>query len=49
MCYICRKVILEEMTKYPIGEQDFKNVRDGGFVYIDKTSFIETIIKEGGK
>ena len=37
------------MTKYPIGEQDFKNVRDGGFVYIDKTSFIETIIKEGGK
>lgn len=37
------------MSKYPIGEQDFKNVRDGGFVYIDKTSFIETIIKEGGK
>ena len=34
--------------KYPIGEQDFKEIREGGFLYIDKTRFIHTLI-EGSK
>jgi hypothetical protein len=28
------------IRKYPIGTQDFKRLRDGGFVYVDKTGFI---------
>ncbi len=31
--------------KYPIGQQDFKTLREGGAYYIDKTSFIEKIIR----
>ena len=29
-----------DMTKYPIGIQDFENLRQGGFVYVDKTELI---------
>ncbi|MDR1758406.1 MAG: AAA family ATPase, partial [Bacteroidales bacterium] len=25
---------------YPIGTQDFRNLRQGGFIYVDKTHFI---------
>ncbi|MDE6576990.1 MAG: ATP-binding protein [Muribaculaceae bacterium] len=39
----------EERVKYPIGEQDFRNVREGGYLYVDKTRFIETILSGGGK
>lgn len=31
--------------KYPIGQQDFKALRELGFTYIDKTVFIEKIVK----
>ena len=34
--------------RYPIGDQDFKSLRDGGFVYVDKTQYIEKIL-EGSK
>ena len=35
---------MEEINiKYPIGEQDFKMLREGGFSYIDKTRYIEKI------
>lgn len=27
------------MRKYPIGQQDFKGIRTGGYVYVDKTKF----------
>ena len=27
-------------VKYPIGEQDFKSLIEGGFVYVDKTQFV---------
>ena len=29
-----------DMTKYPIGIQDFENLRQGRFVYVDKTELI---------
>lgn len=28
------------MKKYPIGIQDFKKLRQGGFVYVDKTDLV---------
>ena len=39
----------ERKIKYPIGQQDFKTLRNRGSVYIDKTSFIKKIIDEGGQ
>lgn len=37
------------MIKYPIGDQDFQSVRQGGCVYIDKTRYIDKIINSGRK
>lgn len=34
---------------YPIGEQDFKFLRETGCVYIDKTSYIKKIVSPGSK
>lgn len=31
-------------VRYPIGDQDFKSVREGGFVYVDKTGYIEKLL-----
>lgn len=31
-------------VKYPIGEQSFENLRKEGFLYVDKTQYIEKII-----
>lgn len=31
-------------VKYPIGDQDFKSIREGGFVYVDKTRYIKKIL-----
>lgn len=38
----------EKKVKYPIGDQDFKSLIDGGFLYVDKTPYIEKIL-EGNK
>ncbi len=35
------------MRKYPIGLQDFRNIREGGFLYVDKTRLIHTLIESG--
>lgn len=35
--------------RYPIGEQDFKSLREMGCVYVDKTHFIERIISAGSQ
>ncbi|HEY4062251.1 MAG TPA: AAA family ATPase [Puia sp.] len=35
------------MRKYPIGIQDFKEVREGGYLYVDKTRLIHTLIESG--
>lgn len=36
------------MTRYPIGQQDFKDIREGGFAYVDKTGFIPKLL-DGSK
>lgn len=35
------------MRKYPIGQQDFRGIIEGGFVYVDKTRLIHTLIESG--
>jgi hypothetical protein len=35
------------IQKYPVGIQDFSEVRTGGYVYVDKTPFIEALINQG--
>jgi hypothetical protein len=35
-------------VKYPIGDQNFKSIRENGFIYVDKTRFITKIL-EGNK
>ncbi|MDE6480914.1 MAG: AAA family ATPase [Muribaculaceae bacterium] len=37
----------ETKIKYPIGQQDFKSLRNHGCVYIDKTPFFKKIIDDG--
>ena len=32
------------MVKYPVGEQSFEALRKGGFLYVDKTPFIDKIV-----
>ncbi len=33
--------------KYPIGIQNFRKVREDGFVYVDKTKMIYRLVDEG--
>lgn len=40
---------MEQRIKYPIGEQDFKSLREAGCIYVDKTPFIEKIVESGSK
>ena len=35
------------MRKYPIGIQSFKSLRGDGYVYIDKTPFVEQLVETG--
>lgn len=35
------------MRKYPIGLQDFRKIREGDFLYIDKTRHIHELITSG--
>ena len=35
------------MRKYPIGIQSFKSLRNDGYVYIDKTSFVKRLVDSG--
>lgn len=39
----------ERHEKYPIGQQDFKNLREGNALYIDKTAFVEKIVESQSK
>ena len=38
---------MEKLKKLPIGLQDFKEIREEGYLYIDKTSIIYNLITEG--
>lgn len=33
---------------YPIGIQNFEKLREGGYVYIDKTAKIYSLVSNGG-
>lgn len=44
-----KKNEMAEMVKYPIGEQDFKSLREMGCLYVDKTMYIDKIISMGQK
>ncbi len=33
--------------KYPVGIQDFSEIRTGGYVYVDKTQFIDALLNQG--
>ncbi len=33
--------------KYPVGIQAFKQVIEGGYVYVDKTDLIYSLVTEG--
>lgn len=35
-----------KQPRYPIGEQSFSALIEGGFLYVDKTHFIEKIVDE---
>ncbi|MDE6636859.1 MAG: ATP-binding protein [Muribaculaceae bacterium] len=39
----------ENDVKYPIGQQDFKTLREGNALYIDKTAFVEKIVASQSK
>ncbi len=38
---------LDPMKKYPIGIQDFSELRVGGYLYVDKTQLIHQMISRG--
>ncbi|MBD5328914.1 MAG: AAA family ATPase, partial [Bacteroides sp.] len=38
-----------EMRGYPIGQQDFKTLRERGAIYVDKTEFVDKIIKSSSQ
>ena len=40
---------MAKAPKYPIGQQDFRNLRERGFVYIDKTMYIESLLEIGSE
>ncbi|MDE6576905.1 MAG: ATP-binding protein [Muribaculaceae bacterium] len=40
---------MEERVRYAIGDQDFKSLREGGYLYVDKTQFIHKLINTGIK
>ena len=39
----------EKKVKYAIGDQDFRSLREGGCLYVDKTPYIDRIINSGTK
>ena len=39
----------EKKVRYPIGQQDFKNLRERSLLYIDKTEYIRKIVDDGGQ
>lgn len=36
-----------ESLRYPVGIQNFEEIRTGGYVYVDKTGFVYRLVKEG--
>lgn len=40
---------METIRKYPVGMQTFSDIREGGYVYVDKTKYIVEFLKNGSK
>lgn len=40
---------MEERDRYPIGQQDFRNLRKGGAYYVDKTQYIAKILRSSSQ
>lgn len=48
LCYICRMHHMSTTPmRFPVGIQSFAELRRGGYVYIDKTDAIKSLIDEG--
>ncbi|GEM_PF-2755844 len=35
-------------VKYPVSEQNFRNLRNNGYLYVDKTAYIHRLANPGG-
>lgn len=46
--YLCSMENKCENLRYPVGVQSFDKLREGGFVYVDKTAQIYKLVKNGG-
>lgn len=40
---------METTVTYPIGQQDFKTLREDGCIYVDKTEYIDKILRQKAK
>ena len=40
---------MEDKDRYAIGQQDFKTLREDGAFYVDKTAFVEKIVRSKTK
>ena len=40
---------MDRGIRLPIGETDFRAIRNGGYYYVDKTGSVSTLIRDGGK
>ena len=40
---------MEEIRKYPVGIQTFDKIREGGYMYVDKTKYIVEFLKNGSQ
>lgn len=40
-------IFADMIKKYPIGIQSFRKIREGGFLYVDKTEMIHTLVNSG--
>lgn len=45
--YFCVMENFCEELRYPVGIQSFSEIREGGYVYVDKTAFVHRLMKEG--
>jgi hypothetical protein len=45
--YICVKKQNKMIQKYPVGIQDFPEIRNNGYMYVDKTEFAYKLVEQG--
>ena len=47
---MCEERLMGEsgVIRYPIGIQTFSKIREGGYVYVDKTAYVHKLTQEGG-